>query len=119
MFIYKKLYKKYCYNWKDTYMDSFKNYMNVFIKDHPYIQFKRSACGRFYVSYNDWIVIRIDRKSDKYLKIEKSLDDTMIFFDDSFYHIYTVNVYTDYKNPTFSGSVYTENYLENLKAMRT
>ena len=53
---YKKFYKKYCYNWKDTYMDSFKNYMNVFIKDHPYIQFKRSACGRFYVSYNDLLI---------------------------------------------------------------
>lgn len=113
------LLKAYRSSWRNAYLKSFNDYViNVFSKEHNYIKLRKSKCERFYISFDDWFVIRIDDRTDTYLNMEENISSKMRYFENNGYHIITLNVYDNYKDPQVVIKDHISEYLENLRILR-
>ena len=109
-------------SWRKAYIDAFDKYTKKFLETNNHLKFKKSACGRFYVSCDDWIVIRIDLKTAGYLgrknHLNKDLTDMMKYYNDKLYNIIKIDVYGNYRNPKMNMKDDVKNYLESIKLLR-
>ncbi len=108
-------------SWRKTYITAFDKYVTELLKTMDCIRFKKSACGRFYVSH-DGIVIIPDVKMASYLGkknyLNKNLEDMLMYYNDKLYHIVIIDIYDDYQHPKVTMEDDVKNYIENIKLLR-